>query len=142
MSHVRQGFEEEPDSGLVGKSVVRIFLRGYLAMKAFLGTSWILQLTFMTVGSILVSLVEAIFILVGPLVGGIWAVLVVTLNIAVYDTAVLTALYSNQDNQGLRKYYVRETFHSDHVTTPLVKIGIFSPILVVSGMVQLTIALT
>jgi hypothetical protein len=70
LSDVLQRFEAEPDTGLIGKSAVRIFLRGHLALKAILGTAWIIS--FMIIGTVLASLFAASFTLVGPLVGYVY----------------------------------------------------------------------
>lgn len=89
LAAVRQCFESASDTGLIGKSIQRHFLRIYLGIKGILGTFSIFS--FMTIGTLLATLFSAAVLALAPVL----AVLVTTasslFNLMLYDTAIAAA---------------------------------------------------
>lgn len=135
LSVVRQNFEAEPDSGLIGKSVARIFLRLYLKLKASIGTTWIVA--FMTVGTIVATLISTSFVLFGPVLGLFWALSGVARNTFIYDFTLESALRRGSDPEGFGKYHPLPEIDTGAVihyaVSPVLKITIVAPYLMFKG---------
>jgi hypothetical protein len=86
LGQARNTFESTPDRGLIGKSIQRIFLRGYLTMKCMFGTAVIVS--FMTIGTFIASTCNAIILASSPVLAALYTIAVTVFNLVVYDTAL------------------------------------------------------
>ena len=132
LAEVRQRFEAEPDSGLIGKSIARIFLRLYLAFKGFVGTIWIV--TFMAIGTMFATMIATCFMLFGPLFGIFLVFLEIATIVFFFDFPLESALRREINSLGFGKYHKSSEPIAIHVAfSPVVKIGIIAPFLLLKG---------
>jgi hypothetical protein len=89
LNNVRERFEEAPDMGLIGKSVQRWFLRGYLGLKSLIGSIFIIA--FMIVGTILTTLANVVVLMFAPMFAIFTASVVFVFNFVVYDEVLAEA---------------------------------------------------
>lgn len=141
LSEVRRKFEDEPDSGLIGKSVARVFLRAYLMFKGLVGTTWIV--TFMTIGTIFATLMATCFLLLGPLLGIFWALCGAAIQVLIFDFPLDSALRRPNNELGLGKYHTTSNNVGTYIAfSPVIKIGVIAPFLALKGVLICIFALT
>eukprot|EP00978_Attheya_sp_CCMP212_P008081 scaffold18821_cov51-Attheya_sp.AAC.2 len=89
LNNVRERFEEAPDMGLIGKSVQRWFLRGYLGFKSCIGSIFITA--FMIVGTMLATLANMVVLIFAPMFAIFTVSVVFIFNFVVYDEVLAEA---------------------------------------------------
>jgi hypothetical protein len=141
LSEIRSNFEAEPDSGLIGKSIARIFLRTYLMSKGLFGTIWIV--TFMTMGTIFATLMATCIMLLGPLFGLFWALCGLAVQVFIFDFPLDSALRRPIDEAlGFGKYHTSmDNFGTQRAFSPVIKIVVMAPFLVLKGVIISMLAL-
>jgi hypothetical protein len=131
LADVRTKFEAEPDTGLIGKSLSRLFLRTYLAIKGTMGTMWIV--TFMIVGTLLASTMAAVLLVVSPVVGLTWALSMLAFTTLIYDVTLALA-WGRRYEEGLHKHF--RDCNQPSFSSPLVKIALAAPLRFIGAAVQ------
>jgi hypothetical protein len=126
---VREHFDAEPDTGLIGKSIQSFFLRIYLGLKGTVGSLWIVA--FMTVGTIVSSLLSLVVLTLAPVIASTLTVINALFNLTVYDTAIAAALGRGTGSDS----------EMPSCASPLLKIGLGVPyFLVFPGALQAVFA--
>lgn len=134
---VKERFDAQPDTGLIGKSIQSFFLRIYLTQRATAGSFWIV--TFMTIGTIISSLLNLVVLTLAPVTASSLKVITALFNLIVYDTAIAAAR-----DRAIEEASGRRTGSDPEMpscVSPLLKIGLGVPyFLVFPGTLQAILA--
>jgi hypothetical protein len=137
LRQMRDDFEAKPDRGLIGKAIQRFFLKGYMALKAVVGTAAICL--FMTVGTAIASTLSAVALASSPVIAAFMSLITMIFNLTIYDTA-LQAASSRFHNRKVRLPFGGLAEMPSSVS-PLLKILIVAPYyLIVPGALQAVLA--
>jgi hypothetical protein len=132
LANQRVKFENEPDVGILPKSITRPFFHIRQLVKGIVGVTSIV--VFMVAGTVISSIVCSVWILTSPVIAVLWMVAVTAFQLFVYDTA-LAASKSRPVN-----YLYGPTYPKFNCAAPVLKLAIMAPWQVIVGVLEVAVA--